>query len=395
MVDTPFYDPKKSYEENYEQGPFGEFAKVLKREKKDKTLSQFSNEQVPESAHLTKVEPSSNQLDTHQKSGTTYVRWLGQDIDLPFGIPAGPLLNARYCRAAFLKGFDVCVYKTVRTRYYPCHPAPNVLPLDLEPNELDLERARQVITTKIDYTAPLSITNSFGVPSRAPEEWQPDMAAAVAAAKKGQVLIGSFQGTKHESGSTDEFITDFVLAAKLVKETGATILEVNFSCPNEGSGNLVCFDIPSVQKIAYAIKQEIGDTPLIIKLAYFESESHLRDLVKAVGGIVQGMATINTVPAAITTPDGAQALPGSGRLISGVCGSAIRRVGLEMVGRLDALRNELGLDYSIIGVGGVMSAEDFHLFRLQGADIVMSATGAMWNPRLAEEIRRSIMKGKA
>lgn len=391
MVDTPFYDPKKSYEENYEQGPFGEFAEVLKSEKRIEKSDQVLSGQMAASARSDIKPHHSNSLDSSQQSNTSYTHWLGQDIDLPFGIPAGPLLNARYCKAAFLKGFDLCVYKTVRTRYYPCHPAPNVLPLELQPDELDPERARQVVRAKSDYSAPLSITNSFGVPSRAPEEWQPDMAAAVAAAKKGQVLIGSFQGTKHEGGSTQEFIADFALAAKLVKETGAKVVEANFSCPNEGSSNLVCFDIPSVQKISYAIKQEIGDTPLIIKLAYFESESHLRDLVKAVGGIVQGMATINTVPATIQNPDGSQALPGIGRLVSGVCGSAIRRVGLEMVGRLHALRIEFGLEFSIIGVGGVMSPVDFHQFRKQGADVVMSATGSMWNPNLAEEIRRTIL----
>ncbi len=26
MLKTPFYDPNKSYEDNYDQGPFGEFS---------------------------------------------------------------------------------------------------------------------------------------------------------------------------------------------------------------------------------------------------------------------------------------------------------------------------------------------------------------------------------
>jgi dihydroorotate dehydrogenase len=46
--------------------------------------------------------------------------------------------------------------------------------------------------------------------------------------------------------------------------------------------------------------------------------------------------------------------------------------------------------YTIIGVGGVSSPEDFQEYRKAGADIVMSATGAMWNPYLAEEIKKSL-----
>lgn len=380
MIVTPFYDPYKSYEENYDEGPFGAFADVLRADFEESGDAGFDKVKTS-SAEDRKI--LAEKLPVSQKHAT----WLGQELDLPFGIPAGPLLNARYCKAAFRMGFDVCVYKTVRTRAYDCHPAPNVLPLELKENELTMERAREVVVTKSNYTSPLSITNSFGVPSRAPEEWQPDMAAAVAAAKKGQILIGSFQGTKSSDGSLEKFIADYVNAAKLTKETGAPVLEANLSCPNEGSGNLVCFDVPTVIKIATAIKNAIGDTPLILKLAYFESESQLRELVKNVGGIVQGLASINTIPAKVETSSGEQALPGEGRAISGVCGSAIKWAGLDMVHRLRLLKEELGLDYSIIGVGGVMTAQDYVKFRENGADVVMSATGAMWNPFLAKEIR--------
>ncbi len=104
------------------------------------------------------------------------------------------------------------------------------------------------------------------------------------------------------------------------------------------------------------------------------------------GAVVQGLSVINTIPAEIVTSDGAQALPGEGRMRSGVCGAGIRWAGLEMTERLARLRAQLGYDFSIIGVGGVMQPEDFHAYRAAGADVVQSATGAMWNPNLAEEI---------
>lgn len=55
MVYKPFYDPNKSYDENYQEGPFGTFA--------------------DSKVFLTKGEPQ--------------YPFLGHKVYLPFGIPAG------------------------------------------------------------------------------------------------------------------------------------------------------------------------------------------------------------------------------------------------------------------------------------------------------------------
>ncbi len=60
-----------------------------------------------------------------------------------------------------------------------------------------------------------------------------------------------------------------------------------------------------------------------------------------------------------------------------------------MTKRLAGLRAELGMKYSIVSSGGVTVPADFKEYRDAGADIVMSATGAMWNPYLARDIRRA------
>ena len=52
-----------------------------------------------------------------------------------------------------------------------------------------------------------------------------------------------------------------------------------------------------------------------------------------------------------------------------------------------AIRERLGLDYAIIGVGGVVAPEDYRAYRAAGADAVMSATGAMWDAELARKIK--------
>lgn len=347
MLEVPIYNPRISYEENYERGPFGAFAQpgVLKR------------------------------------AGIPRFSFLGHPVWQPLGIPAGPLVNGNFVKAALDKGFDIPVYKTVRTRAYKSHPWPNVLPVD-PGGDLDVGRT---LVAQADYTEPLSITNSFGVPSMDPDIWQPDLAACVAHANEGQIVVGSFQGTLPDRGGVDEYIEDFRRGARMMRETGVHAVEVNFSCPNEGTAHLLCFDTHRSAEVAAAVREELGDTPLIVKIAYFEDPVKLAEFVREVGPHVSAFSAINTVSAKIVDSNGNQALPGEGRLMSGVCGRSIRWAGLSMAGKLARLREEFELEYAIVGVGGVTEVADIGMYLDAGADAVMSATGAMWNSHLGEE----------
>ena len=352
MLHKPFYDPEKSYKYNFEKGPFG----------------SFSDEEVFEN----KGEPKFN--------------FFGTPVFSPFGIPAGPLVNGKFARAALRKGFDIVTYKTVRSSEYPSHQWPNVLPVKAE-GELTFGEAGKGIKVKKDYEEPLSITNSFGVPSLDPDFWVKDISDLTKNIGKGQAVVGAFQGTKKEKQTKQEYINDFVKTAKLLKKTGVNAIEVNLSCPNEGTDSLLCYDQVKSVEVAKAVKEEIGDIPFIVKIGYFEEEVMLEEFVTNISSFVDGISAINTIPAKILDSEGGQALPGEGRLRSGVCGSAIKWAGIDMVSRLHRIREKVGKPYSIIGVGGVFSFEDFFQYRKAGADFVMSATGSMWNPCLAQEIK--------
>lgn len=346
---TPFYDPSLSYEDNYQQGPFGDFAHT------PKTVVQTDKP----------------------------TNFLNLPVNLPFGIPAGPLLNANYVKAALAYGFDLCVYKTVRTKAHKSHPLPNVLSIHPEGK---LSHQLDTVLADLNYESPISITNSFGVPSFDPEIWQEDLADAVSAAKKGQYVVGSFQGTPGNSATIEQ---DYAKAARLVAETKAPILEANLSCPNEGAHKLLCFDFDRVERVAKEIKNAVPDRPLFLKLAYFATDEEVMPLIKALNGIVDGFSTINTLSAKPVDQHGKPAL-GEDRPTGGVCGDAIRWAGLDMVKRLVRLREQLTHHFAIIGVGGVCSAEHYQEYIHAGADAVMSATGAMWNPNLAFEIKSSL-----
>lgn len=359
MLQTPFYDPTISYDENYGKGPFGAFA---------------------------------NSKVYHQQGNPIY-DFLGQKVYLPFGIPAGPILNSNFAKAAFEKGFDLVVYKTVRSGIYPCHPFPNVLPITLD-GDLTLEKTKQQLVTKENYDEPLSITNSFGVPSKDALMWQEDVRKAISHAGKGQMLILSFMGTVKKDQSQQEFIDDYIRAGKQAHETGAKVLEVNLSCPNIGNEGLVCYNLEVTKKVAERIRKVIGNTPLILKIGYYTSDTDLAKLAEIAHEYANDIAGINTLQAEVVDKNGTQALPGPNRLKSGVCGHAIKWAGLETVRRLKKIKDKNNYSFSITGVGGVVSPADYLEYKDAGADCVMSATGAMWNPSLASEIKVQIAKSK-
>ena len=355
-MQIPFYDPAKTYDENSASGPFGGFA--------DDEILEFSGE------------PNFN--------------FCGEKIFAPFGIPAGPLPNANFCAAAFRKNFCLPVYKTVRTGAQKCNGFPNIFPVDAGKN-LSLERAAAGIFTKKNFDEKnLAITNSFGVPSLDPKIWQPDMQRAVKSARRGQILIASFQGTNRGDGEK-KFIDDHILGAQLCAETGAKILEMNLSCPNEGKKKLLCHDTDLVEKISDKIKNKIGNLPLFLKISFFENDEILRDFISRLGKIVDGFSAINTIPAKIFNEKKLPAL-GVGREISGVCGAPIKWAGLEMTKKIAKIRADEKLNFKIIGVGGITNFTDFLEFKNAGADAAMSATGAMWNTNLGAEIAENWRK---
>jgi dihydroorotate dehydrogenase len=140
-------------------------------------------------------------------------------------------------------------------------------------------------------------------------------------------------------------------------------------------------------EITSRVKEVLGSVPLVVKIGYFPDETLLRHFVERVGPVVDGIAAINTMGARIVTADGEQAFPGAGREYAGVCGTPIKWAGLDMVKRLKWLREALGVSYTIIGIGGVTTPTDYFHYRSAGADAVLAATGVIWNPYLAAEIK--------
>lgn len=355
-----FYDPTKTYDANFDDGP----AAVAGR---DAVFAEV---------------------------GRPTASAFGTLVYTPFGIPAGPLLNSEYIKYAFARGFDVLTYKTQRSIAFQANQFPNVLYLDVE-GDLTLEKAAQPLVgrpTTDKAITDLSITNSFGNPSRGPAFWVEDLKKALTYQGAGQLLIMSVVGTIQDGFTSEDYYNDFAEAAALAAQTGVQAIEINLSCPNVANEGILCYTRPAVLDIVQRVKARIGETPLIVKLGYYSQEQQelLGNIIADIAPYIAGVAAINTLSAAVVDDAGEQALPGPNRLKSGICGASIKWAGLDMVQRLAALRAEHGYAYEIIGVGGVMTPADYQEYRAAGADIVQSATGAMWNPQLAAQIKQTI-----
>jgi dihydroorotate dehydrogenase len=360
-VAEAFYDPSKTFDDNFDDGP----ATV---------------------AGATAVAPA--------PVGKPQFTVFGKAVNSPFGIPAGPLLNSQYVKYAFEHGFDVVCYKTQRSIPFDCNQFPNVLYLDID-GDLTLQKAAkpQLGLTKTSKSPQdLSITNSFGNPSRGPDYWLPDLKKAISYQGPGQLLIMSVVGSIKNGFSEQDYWDDFAHTAKLAASSGVDAIEINLSCPNVATEGVLCYSHDAVVEICKRVKAGIGNLPLIAKFGYFapQQQALLEQIITDAAPYLAGVSAINTIAAPIVNEQGQQALPGPNRLKSGVCGASIKWAGLDMVERLAKLRHKKGLDYQIIGVGGVMTPADFKAYRQAGADVVMLATGAMWNPGLAAEIKASL-----
>ena len=349
------FDPAKTFDDNFDNGPY---------------LEDKPN-------YVNDGEPQHN--------------FLGHKLYAPYGIAAGSLPTSKHVIGAFKRGFDLVTYKTQRSVQFPCNEFPNVVYVEVD-GDLTLTQAEKGLIAHKDTDQPLeklTITNSFGNPSRGPDFWLDDMKKAVAGQGKGQLMIANVVGTIQPGFSQEDYYQDFAEAAKVALSAGAPVIELNLSCPNVANEGIICYTYDAVIDIARRVKEAVGDTPVLAKIGYFNDEQQdlLEKIVTDTKEYLAGFAAINTIPAKVVDEAGNQFLPGEGRLKSGICGAGIKWAGIDMVKRLDAIRNQKGLSYEIIGIGGVMAPEDYHDYVQAGANAVQSVTAAMWNDQLAAQIK--------
>jgi len=354
LLPLPIYDIAKNFEKNMQEGPFFNGA-IPKRiwQKKTKWQSLF-----------------------------------GYEIASPIGIAACPFTgNLTGANLASQLGFDIITYKTVRYEECEAYPFPNIGYVNIQ-HQLqykDLYSKIQVadkLPTCPDY---LAITNSIGNASCDPKITAQTISNIRKNLQCGQVLIVSIYGTQTKYYSVAQ---DFANTASFVADAGAQVIEANISCPNVN--NSILYTQPTmVADIIKHIKKVCPTIPLIIKVGPFPSEQLMRTvLVTAATAGAAGICGINSVPMRVVNKDDKYFF-GDKRIISGVSGTPIRNLALSFVRTARNIIDQEKLDLVLFATGGITKQEHFNLFFDAGADIALSATGALWNPYLALEFHQS------
>jgi dihydroorotate dehydrogenase (NAD+) catalytic subunit len=322
-------------------------------------------------------------------------------VDFPLGLPASIIAsNASYLKYYAQRGFCILTYKTVRSGFRKAHEHPQWVVLTnvdqqlrfddkglVQPSEFKGKRGRFL---PIDRSS-ASMANSFGIPSLRPDWWMQDIAVARGFIHRGrQVLIVSVTGTDNRKLKKDnrELKEDFVRTANMAKEAGADIIELDFSCPNVSDQTASIFMLPEV---AYDIAHEVKQTtkiPVFIKIGHLQDVA-LRALINAVSPAIDGIVAINTIPASVVDQCGQPMFPG--RPGGGVSGWGIRSIAQEVAIKLVKIRDEIGRGDTLclLGVGGVMTPDDFKSRLDTGVNAVEICTGAFLDSMIGFKIRQA------
>lgn len=383
------YQVESSYEENYRRGPVLPESPWELVRKIDQTLIEQGKWNV-----------------------------MGQKIATPFGSPAGPLLNGRKFivgQGSEKPGYSdffgnaVFVRKTVRSVPWSVHPNPNVAFLSdtqsIQANEVGSKRQAEL---NYHPNQGIAITNSFGVPSEDPKvdgelpNWFDDVRDTKEQLKTKAphaYLVLSGQGTGTPDRTMEQ---DYAEIAALMLEAygeGRGHIELNFSCPNtkEGdkAGMVYCDPRGQAEEIVKLVRKRIGDKPkLVIKVGYFPNQSLLKDFIEAVGPMINGISSINTVSMEVVGSNEEEVLPG--RKTSGICGQSIFELSYQQAQQLAEERERLGLnDLALILGGGVMNVEDYQRYAkiaLPTGGYVFSATGVWVDPYLPVKVKLQQLK---
>ena len=320
-------------------------------------------------------------------------RWrvLGREVGFPIGVPACVLNGGEeWVRHNAGNGYSVLTYKTVRSRAHEPNAQPNWTFAPRETTSLPPGAAAEVTSDPWDWVAPgapdVSTVNSFGVPSLAPEEWMADLERSLAVLDDDQLLLVSVMGEGDGTGLVD----DFAATARLAQEAGATVVELNLSCPNTLSTSAaagvkppLCLDADATVAVVEGVRRALDDrTGLVAKLSWLDGP-RLTALVPRLAPLVDGVAGINTLQSRVVRSDGAPTFPG--RELAGLSGVAVRDSALDLTRRLVALREAGGRHFDVLAMGGVTDPASFAALFALGADAVQSASGAFANPYLARD----------
>jgi len=172
------------------------------------------------------------------------------------------------------------------------------------------------------------------------------------------------------------------VAKKLSAAKGVHALELNISCPNVKKGGVSFGSDPKVAaRVTQAVKEETS-LPVIVKLTPNVTDiAVIAQAVEKAGADV--ISLINTLTGMAV--DLKTRKPYLRNITGGLSGPAIKPVALRMV--WEVVKK---VSVPVIGIGGIMTAEDALEFLILGAKAVQIGTANFINPHATMEVIEGI-----
>lgn len=155
-------------------------------------------------------------------------------------------------------------------------------------------------------------------------------------------------------------------------------IEVNISCPNVKAGGVAFgVDKQAASEVVKAVRKNTIK-PVIVKLS--PNVTDIVEIAKSVEGAgADSISLINTITGMLI--DIHTRKPKLANITGGLSGPAIKPVALRMVWQV---AKEVKIP--VIGIGGIMSAEDALEFLIAGASAIQVGTANFINPRATMDI---------
>ncbi len=183
-------------------------------------------------------------------------------------------------------------------------------------------------------------------------------------------------------GNTQKEYVD--LATRFDDVPGISGLEMNISCPNiKRCGIVFGADPRMAYRLVRAVRKATKLT-LLVKLS--PNVTDIARMAKSAGeGGADAVSLVNTFRAMAINIRTRK--PELGNIIGGLSGPAIKPIALRMVWEVaQAIR------IPVVGMGGIMNADDAIEFILAGASAIQIGTANLINPRTGIEVIRGIEK---
>ena len=158
--------------------------------------------------------------------------------------------------------------------------------------------------------------------------------------------------------------------------------EVNISCPNVDAGGMTFGTDPAQAAQVTRLCRAATKRPLIVKLTPNVTDVTLIAQHVADAG-ADALSLINTLLGMAV--DARTRRPKLARVVGGLSGPAVKPVALRMVWQVHQ-----AVEVPILGMGGIMTAEDAIEFMLCGATAVAAGTVNFVNPHAGQELVRGI-----